>query len=388
MRNLFYLMLVPVTLGAQAIDSAQIHRGTDGYRTVELSFNHEFCNEDDFMEARKKENYFIIDVFGTGMGPARIPLSKVCVEDDSVMLHVQHGVRLEEGKIYHVYLRNITFGGKEPNKPLHRQLKVQPAQTGSVNLRFKKAITRDRADLYLAGEFQKPIAGDAIGNADIRAARPFYPNPTSAKLILAPLFDLRWSSSPNADADTLNFGLESRLHISELFDTSWLYITPKIESDRSFKNTGSIVEFRWLLLSLPLEDFVLEPYVGIEVGRNLWSPVEEASGRLLARPIVRVDMTASWDSSSTWLRAVSVEGGWQRRWPLTNEVLFKVNDDQSIDPIVFSQGPKDYIESKVTFGLPNFFDLYFGYKYGQLPPQYKLVDQQVSAGVRFSVAFQ
>lgn len=381
----------------QSIDSARLLPKKCGNNTcwvVDISFDHTFRPQDHF-QAQIKDNYFVIDVFGIGEKPTRIPLSKVCVYNSSVQLHILSGVSFPNDKIYHIYLRNITFSGRTPNKPLQRKLDISRAQDnlGGKSRRWtvQKTKKRHNSDIQISGNLHRPSGGGAVGSADIRVAGRY--SPKQGDYIVDPGFDLKWSSDVKSDADMVNFWCRHRLHVGrkfsqpkwkKLFASSWLFITPKIESDRGFNNTGLIGDIRWLVFSKSIisKKLIFEPYVGLEVGRRLIPPSMENSSQVLTRPLIRLDIVTAPLYRGTSLKTIRLEGKWYRRWPLTNEAIYETLDDQSISAVRIGRGPQDYVSAKLTLESADFFDFYLGYEYGQLPPRFKFVDQRVELGMR------
>jgi len=51
--------------------------------------------------------------------------------------------------------------------------------------------------------------------------------------------------------------------------------------------------------------------------------------------------------------------------------------------LTLSKGPKDYLDSKFTVKINDFFGPYVGYEWGRLPPNYKLVDHKWTFGIIF-----
>lgn len=273
-----------------------------------------------------------------------------------------------------------------------------PTPAPPAKFTLKKADGRDDADLYFQGIVTTGSGKAASGSVDLKFRLPFYAKPRHHFSLFA---DLKASSAADADPDTLKFGMEIRsllLRSESAVSGIFWYNNGSLEGDRSYDNLNlvfsSIMRFplRTIWLSNQADDraFVnLTPYFGIEFGKNLKSPVSEAEGRGIARPTVGTYLYSRVYQGNQTFARVTLDGLYQRRWALTDEVHFKDVDGMDAQgkpikvtvPVFFGKKSTQWGEVNLNFNVSEVLGLFVGYQYGELPPAYKLVDHIAKIGV-------
>jgi hypothetical protein len=178
------------------------------------------------------------------------------------------------------------------------------------------------------------------------------------------------------------------------------YNTAQIEGDRDFDNFNAIwkTQFRFRMKNLFFSRkrgdtafAVFIPFIGAELGKNLDSPVSEAKGRGVARILVGSELYVRLYQGETSFARVTLDGRYERRWPLLSEVGLRdttVTDEngEEVEKTVaafFGKKPRQWAEASLNYNLSEFFGIFAGYEYGELPPGYKLVDHAFKIGVKF-----
>jgi hypothetical protein len=303
---------------------------------------------------------------------------------------------------YYVTVSNLNFNvaidKDKPQKKLTSALDFavpKDETSGEVEKELKAVKDRDDADIYFAGEITRASGTNFVGSVDTKLQ---YPICCEAQHTITPFFDLRANSDPEADPDSVKFGLmwDWRFYRSggtnaisrNLVGSSWQN-TGKIESERDFDNTNFLWDTRVQFLSKVWTAregnvrFWLDPFVGAELGKNLKSPVAEADGQGLARILVGSRLNFQWELGLTNLDSITLESSYIRRILLKREVGFEKAEDDSLRAVNFGTNPRQWAEAKLAFNVRKFFGLYIGYEYGEQPPSYKLVDHRMKLGLLF-----
>jgi hypothetical protein len=282
----------------------------------------------------------------------------------------------------------LTFNGcKPPQPPLTPvlfELKLQSTFSST------KANGREDADLYIAGQLEGSRKTRAKQTADIKVNIPFSWNVLGRQRDIAPFFELKASNSKKSDADSLKFGASLRTNYEfehlGLTNINW-ETDGRIEADRRFGNLNAV----WgntLFLIPPLLGqssnqkvlAFLQPFVGLELGRNLKSPVKEAEHRGIARATGGASLYLLFNTGNKLLDSLSFQTDYIRRWPLRGEISFTEDDKGKLSPLFIGRNPRDYVTSKIELGINDFFGIAVGYDYGKLPPNFKLVDSHFTFG--------
>ncbi|HVG20533.1 MAG TPA: hypothetical protein VNI02_15895 [Blastocatellia bacterium] len=300
-----------------------------------------------------------------------------------------------------VIAHDVSVGGKVIKEVLQVPVAFAPLGKNPNSVRetgLEEAEDRDHADLYLAGELARASGTDFTGSVDIKVRKRILKTlgrneqGKGGKVhSFAPFFDLIGSSDPEADPDTMKFGLEWMIPYNYLSALTsgfrWKNIG-RIESDRDFDNTNFAFASRLQILSrvvYPGETsrFFFKPFFGAEVGKNLKSPVREAEGRAIARLLFGTNFNLVFDIGDSDSQSIALESSYERRILLRREVGFKEVKDVGLVPVDFGTRPRDWAEAKLRFMFSKTFGGYIGYQWGELPPAYKLSNHQLKMGLIF-----
>jgi hypothetical protein len=339
----------------------------------------------------------------------------------SLVLYLDPSTRLTRCRPYHLYIFDVTFeGGKAPKGALEKRIDFPtekcegvatskpsavalPPTTSSLPPEKEKedsvALTaadgREDANIYLSGEITGARGKRAAGSADVKIEIPI------AKVIgdrihyFDPFFELKASNDPGRDPDSLSFGLAWEFPLLRYRGSNlgvpfrrlvWRN-SPKIEAERDFDNANFIWESRFKLLSRtwsgPGATFYFRPFFGFELGANIVSPLAEAEGRFLFRPIAGTTLNLVFPIQKSGLQDIGFEASYIRRWPLRRELSFEEDDDGNLKLLENGTDPRDYVKANFNISFTKKFGLTLGYEYGQLPPSFKLVDSKYGIGLTF-----
>lgn len=330
---------------------------------------------------------------------------------DSVTVYLDPSVRLDATHHYHVYVLNVPFKGKPTDDPQPQSFVEFPKVAAAAaapetergdpairdSLSFTAADGREDANIYLSGEYSGASGTKFNGSADVKIDIPFRKILHNRIHSFGPFFELKASTDPKADPDSLNFGLNWEWPIWRyrgddlqfpIRRINWRN-APKIESGRDFDNTNFIWESRFRFISRTYASkhmtFYFRPFIGQELGANINSPVREAQGKFLYRPLAGTTLNLIFPMQSAGLHAISFEGSYIRRWPLRPEVSFEEDDDGNLKALTIGKSPRDYVTAKANFDFTKAFGLSVGYEYGELPPNFKLVDHKTTIGLTYKI---
>jgi hypothetical protein len=261
-----------------------------------------------------------------------------------------------------------------------------------------KSKGRDDSDIYVSYELTTARGIATTGTGDLKVAIPFFANFWSRTSKFSPLVDIKASSNEKADPDSLKFALEWFLpvHVGQDPESDVPYTTVdlinsgKIEAPKNFDNVNAIWEMRWLFPSSHFpwngKNFrmFLDPFVGIEVGKNLKSPLEETEGKGLIRTMAGANLTVQIPVRNlVALKGFEFTSAYIRRWPLKRELTIDKDADGNFISLVINKAPKDYSDSKFVIKINDYFGPYIGYEWGRLPPNFELVDHKWTFGILF-----
>ncbi len=261
---------------------------------------------------------------------------------------------------------------------------------------------REDSDIYIEGTIEGASGEKSAFTIDASFGKRFKFSPNNEDNTWKPFFDIKASTNEDADPDSLAFGVEFQqatkidskpLGITDIFFRE----TPKFEADRNFRNVNLVGDFRMHFISDNLAGTIgrvsydIVPFFGIELGKNLKSPVDEADGNGIARPLIGANLFANlytWSAGQNeYAKALTFETLYERRWPLTGEVALDDDDDGNPVGLQISRKPHDYVKSSLTFDFARNFGFKASYEYGSLPPLFKLVDHKFSLGLVFKGVF-
>lgn len=329
---------------------------------------------------------------------------------DAVTLYIDPGFRLDPKHHYHLYVLNVPFNGKPTDDPQPaRFIEFAPAvaagtaqpETGDPatgdSLSFTAAKDREDSNIYLSGQYSGASGTKFRGAVDLKIELPFHKVIRNRTHSFSPFFELKASTDPKADPDSMNFGLNWEWpiwrHRGDNLKAPIRRITwrnaPKIESDRSFDNTNFIWESRFRFISRSYVGkhvtFYFRPFLGQELGVNINSPIKDAEGKLLYRPIAGTSLTLIFPVNAPGLHDLSLEGSYIRRWPLRREISFEEDEDGNLKTLSIGKAPRDHVTSKFNINFSESFGASISYEYGQLPPAFKLVDHKTTIGLTYKI---
>jgi hypothetical protein len=239
---------------------------------------------------------------------------------------------------------------------------------------------------------------DLHGTVDAKLRRSLYITDTVVNSDPALINDLglavdfKASGDPEADPDSFNFGVEletefTRVRNSGPINYFFNYFYPKIESERDFDNTNLMFEDRLKIgLKRPFRKLwapLFSPFAGVEVGKNLRSPLPAAEGSGVFRIKAGTLLNFYFRPKLRGLQTIELDAEYTRRWLLRRELSFEEDDDKNLVLVEFGKRPRDYANANLNFMFTDNFGATVGYEYGELPPSFKLVDHKLKIGFVF-----
>lgn len=324
-----------------------------------------------------------------------IPLDEKSVQLTAFGLTVLTLNKIDPIENQYLYSVEVTPNGEPESKFINGMVKPINFDLAKKAVVKAKAKGSNDANVYISGEingankkktsFSTEIS---INSGEIKVAKNNFLTPI--------FFKLNASSDAGADPDTLEFGISYRYRFlgAKSLPAANLATTAKIESERDFGNTNFISESRLTILpyAFPkgeqnkLKIFV-RPFIGLELGKNLRSPLAAAEGNFILRPLVGAKLRFNYPINEDEEREINWETVYTRRWLLRNELGFKTNDADELVLTEFGKSPRDYVQSKFSYGLAKYFDAFIAYDWGQVPPSYKLVDHRFRIGFAYKFKF-
>ena len=312
---------------------------------------------------------------------------------------------LDKDRSYFVFADGATFGGKPPDTILSSKLAFIAAGAaggGSPKPKtyFNKivaAASKDKSDLYFDGSVWTVAGQDWswAGSVDLKAQVPFRIGKTHFDHRITPFVTLQSSNDPSADPDSLKYGANWSARLigihgwfKGLFGKEEL----RIESTRDFTDENFISDTRFTL-ELPslvprnktFHGFI-EPFAGVEGGKNIKSPLPAVDGSGRARPLAGLSFSLTFTKVPR-LKAISITSDLIRRWPLETELGFEADANNVLQLTSVGTAPKDRAVSKLNFMLNDLFGFSFGHEYGSEPPAFKLVDNKLTVSLLFQARF-
>lgn len=295
--------------------------------------------------------------------------------------------------VYTLYIKNMTFGGKPPQVPL--QALINPTGRCGAPPPGAAPQGRDDSSIYAAGQLEKASGTKIYASIDTKLRRRIYQTDTTSTTLpkvihdVGFVFDLKASTSPKADPDSMNIGLEwqmSSAATTGFFRYFILYNNPKIEAEKDFDNTNALLETRLdfgtrNLAKKPWTP-IFTPFIGQEIGKNLKSPVKEAENSFLYRLKAGTKLNLFFQPKK-FLKEVELDAEYTRRWLLRRELSFEKDGDGNLRLLEISKKPRDYVRANLNFFFTENIGVTVGYEYGSLPPSFKLVDHKSNIGVIF-----
>lgn len=261
--------------------------------------------------------------------------------------------------------------------------------------RIVESDGKEDADVFISGEVAGTRKNRAQFSTEIKTERPFRRKTTE----WTPFFNINASTDSEADPDSMNFGLRYKKNfiadVSLVNErpsarrgfSSFVSLEGKIESERDFENTNAIAAVRYTLLPTVFPTgrkkpfrIWLEPFAGGEFGKNLRSPLKSIQGSGVSRLFAGSTATLKIFVNKPGLKNIVWQNSYIRRWLLKEELSFKTNEDGGLALRSSGKGPRDFAESKLLFKFNDYFNPYFAYDWGVVPPSYKKVDHRYRLG--------
>jgi hypothetical protein len=255
----------------------------------------------------------------------------------------------------------------------------------------KKSKNKDDSNVYISGSLDAAHSSKTYYNADVKANYDYWKWNHFGYQTLGPKFDLKASSNPKADADTMALGLahnwvlkDSNLGIINTNDV-------KLESDTDFRNINTIISpklnFPYLFLNNEFVKGSVTPFIGLEAGVNVNSPVSSAKNKFIDRALYGTELYIMYDlgDASKALDSIEVKGTYFRRYLLEREVHFSKTNDK-FTAIDTDKGYKDATTASIIFNINKYLGINITYEISENPPTYKKVDSKLSVG--FSYKFK
>ena len=387
--------------------------------SISVSLLYSLTTESEAAVAEQKEQWVLSDLFvpppGVLPAPAGPPIKILKVERDpagelpATDLLITLDRSLNPDHTYHLAAPNLTFDACKPKKipnVLVSFAKPPTGNTATVKPDYfprSKAKGREDSNIYLSGSIEGAKGGSPQFSSDLKIDVPQGVKWGIFKSV-SPYFNLKASTSTDADANSLNFGgkISAPFHIGSELDPAtqrpkkrflrglnW-DVAGGFESDRRFDNVNVLTDQRVAFVPSGAGDnntIFFKPFLGFELGRNLKSPVAQAEDKAIARGYVGGSLYINLYPKKADL--ISLQTDYIRRFLLKREIYFKEDDDKTLLPVNIGRGPRDYLKTILSFGISDFTGINFSYEYGSLPPNFELVSHKYSLGFvyKFKTSF-
>jgi hypothetical protein len=277
----------------------------------------------------------------------------------------------------------VTFPG-QPTAP------EQPAtNTSQFPLTFSKAAKQDDADFYISGEVdtvsktKSPDDHKIDGIADIEIGYKFYQNIGNQTQVFKPEFSFKASSVKGHDPNAMSLGLRWDTPV-----TSWLRWRkePKLESTKNFTVADGVFATSLRFLPRDLHGIYFTPNIGIETGGVWKAPLPDAKGSAIFRGIFGSELDYNHDFKLGGLKGIGFSAAYVRRVLARREVAIDDSDPNALKPLPFGRSPHDHVQAKLKIMNTDLLGFTIAYEYGDLPPAYNRVYNQVKIGLLFQAA--
>lgn len=294
--------------------------------------------------------------------------------------------------LFSVELITQPTGGGEPISTfIAGTVIAQNPNVATSAVKEAKAKGSDDANVYISGEINGANKKKTSFSTEISIS-PWQIKVAPNNFVTPFFFKLNASTDADADPDSMEFGVSYQYRIlnTKNFPAASFTTAAKIESERDFDNTNFISDTRFIILpkarpkgaQKKLKVF-FRPFIGLEMGKNLRSPLAAAEGNFIFRPLAGAKLRFNYPLNEDEEREINWETSFTRRWLLRNELGYETNDDNELVLTQFGKSPRDYVQSKFSYGLAKFFDVFVAYDWGQLPPSYELVDHRFRVGFAY-----
>lgn len=407
--------LAPAVKAQSITDIEAIRVGSDRYNNLGFHCTDEvnskwliivaFDQAVEQTEAEDETNYAVVDL---GTVASITPLeARMFPTADKASVGLCIGTDLTTPKIsllfnqYQVRANGIKFVDVEEKPGEAKSLLVAPVEFRDKDDRppdkpvppgpkLEAVDEPEDSDLYFNGEIRRSSGTPFFGAVDANLGYPFFRGDSDT---VKGFFEIKASGDPEEDPDTMKFGVKWDRVLADDLDSKLflkLRMTNEgvVEAERDFDTANIRWGGRLTLFSRRTRKWPwIDPFVGVELGRNVRSPLPEAEDRGLARIVFGTRMTKRWRFGLKNLDSLNFEANWERRVLLLREISFEEKDDQFV-LVDFGKRPRDWVEGKFTLNFKSYWGFFIGYEYGELPPAYKLVDHRMKTGIFFRAKFK
>ena len=306
------------------------------------------------------------------------------------VLEVQFSIggTVNSGDVFILAIEGLKLPGKKKPTSLQKRFQHPVTTSGIGTVKVAKARGKKDASIYLAGEVVGASGVDANVSLDAKVQSPPFGPPEvfgrQSNLFLT--YELKTDTAPEADPDTMKFGLDWRLGLggTESGFSFGSLLSGAVEAQRSF-DTSNAVFSPSVEITYSKYGVIIEPFAGIEVGANLNNPIKRLENDLVARFLFGSNLIVPLIKKPDQ-DVLIFEGTYSRRVLFEEEIGFRENDEGDLEEVFVGKGPREFAEAKLSFSK-GFWGFSVGYEYGELPPAFKLVDHKFKIGFTFKLKF-
>lgn len=391
------LLLAFAAADITALNRAKMQPGPPP--VIEVVLQQELTKDVDLDAARKTTNWSVLDLStNTVVRPASVDAD---LDVNVVSLHFNPV--LDQTHRYILIAQNLTFGGNPAKDPAESVLvkpttasdptpSPTPAPSPSESSNYTAAKNRDDATFYISGQFIVQRKVGPIFGIDLKYRPENSWRTDSLKVGVDAEFLA--SNNPESDPNSGHVGLfldyfpGKEDEKSSAFVKSMKFtVSPRFESDRYFQNTNAIVEVKagWTPLRFPGSKYInVRPAIGVEIGRNIDSPVADAKGLVLSRGVARLLVFKTFKPKGPEGDRYKLSAEYTQRFLMKPEVYFKEDDAKLLQPVRYAATPRGYFDAKFESAIEKYFGIVVQYQFGQLPPVYKFLDHRITMGLTVS----
>src|SRR5262249_35144909 len=273
----------------------------------------------------------------------------------------------------------------------------QASALESVIANVQGADSKEKADLYFSGTIWAVGGQDWswAGSVDLKIQRPFSVGNTRFDHQFGPSLTLQSSNDPSADPDSLKYGVQwsgRLIGIHGRFKGMFAKEDLRMDTTPDFSDRNFISEPRFTFALPTLASArknrrgYLEPFVGVEAGRNIEAPLATVDGTGRARPLAGVSFALAF-TKVPHLQSISITSDYVRRWLLETELGYHADSKNVLHLTSVGTAPKDRVTSKINFMMKDWLGISFGHDYGSEPPAFKLIDNKLTLGLVIQAKF-
>ena len=252
---------------------------------------------------------------------------------------------------------------------------------------FTSANDKDDADIYVFGSAAGAHKSKPIYSIDAKLG---YFRNFKKHGRLGPKFTFTSDEGSDVDPDSITLKLAYE-NIFVLGPAKYLFLNVdavggEFDKEGDTRNFISGVNVKYVPRSVFLSETNIASVdftAGVEGGHNFKNAVDaDGSGGILR---LNFGLGAHFVALAPWkFKRININGDYLVRLPQRREIFIeKIGDD---DVFTTSKRPRHLVDTNAEFMFSDAIGLTVKYEYGSLPPSFKLVDHNVSAG--FTVKFR